>query len=78
MVQVVVRVEEQTLNPEALRKEIDSEGCGSIVSFVGLTRGMDNGVEVEKLEFDAWEEMLPSVLYDSDLRRLRNSQYNQW
>ena len=62
MVQVVVRVEEQTLNPEALRKEIDSEGCGSIVSFVGLTRGMDNGVEVEKLEFDAWEEMLPSVL----------------
>ena len=62
MVQVVVRVEEQTLNPEVLRKEIDSEGCGSIVSFVGLTRGMDNGVEVEKLEFDAWEEMLPSVL----------------
>ena len=62
MVQVVVRVEEQTLNPEVLRKEIDSEGCGSIVSFVGLTRGMDNGVEVEKLEFDAWKEMLPSVL----------------
>ena len=62
MVQVVVRVEEQALNPEALRKEIDSEGCGSIVSFVGLTRGMDNEVEVVKLEFDAWKEMLPSVL----------------
>ena len=62
MVQVVVRVEEQTLNPEVLRKEIDSEGCGSIVSFVGLTRGMDNEVEVVKLEFDAWKEMLPSVL----------------
>ena len=44
MVQVVVRVEEQTLNPEALRKEIDSEGCGSIFSFVGMNSGMDNGV----------------------------------
>ena len=62
MARVVVRVEEDALNPEALRNQIDTEGCGSIVTFVGLTRGVEDGVEVEKLEFDAWEEMLPSVL----------------
>ncbi|MEC8954770.1 MAG: molybdenum cofactor biosynthesis protein MoaE [Candidatus Thermoplasmatota archaeon] len=62
MVRVVVRVEEESLDPEALRSLIEAEGCGSVVSFVGLTRGMDDGVEVEKLEFDAWKEMLPSVL----------------
>ena len=62
MVRVVVRVEEESLDPEALRSLIDTEGCGSVVSFVGLTRGMDDGVEVEILEFDAWEELLPSIL----------------
>ena len=62
MARVVVRVAEETLDPEALRSLIDTEGCGSVVSFVGLTRGVDDGVEVEKLEFDAWEEMLPSIL----------------
>ena len=62
MVRVVVRVEEESLDPEALRSLIDTEGCGSVVSFVGLTRGVDDGVEIEKLEFDAWEEMLPSIL----------------
>ena len=77
MVQVVVRVEDEVLNPEALRKEVDSEGCGSIVSFVGLTRGMDNGIEVEKLEFDAWEEKLPLFCSDSDSRQWKNSQCNQ-
>ena len=55
-------MEGDALNPEALRDQIDTEGCGSVVTFVGLTRGMEDGVEVEKLEFDAWEEMLPSVL----------------
>ena len=33
-----------------------------MVSFVGLTRGQDDGVAVERLEFDAWEERLPTVL----------------
>ena len=33
-----------------------------MVSFVGLTRGVDDGIPVERLEFDAWEEGLPGVL----------------
>tara|TARA_A100001037_G_scaffold234935_1_gene213738 strand:+ start:1309 stop:1626 length:318 start_codon:yes stop_codon:yes gene_type:complete len=27
-----------------------------------LTRGVDDGITVERLEFDAWEEKLPEVL----------------
>ncbi len=41
---------------------LDSEGCGSVISFVGLTRGEEGGTKVERLEFDAWEERLPGVL----------------
>tara|TARA_B100000029_G_scaffold95771_4_gene85872 strand:+ start:3816 stop:4238 length:423 start_codon:yes stop_codon:yes gene_type:complete len=59
---IVVRVEAEVLDPEALRGLVDPKGCGSVVSFVGLTRGEDQGVEVERLEFDAWEEKLPNVL----------------
>ena len=62
MPRVVVRVESEKLEPEDLRGLVDPQGCGSVVSFVGLTRGEDDGVEVERLEFDAWEEKLPSVL----------------
>ena len=30
--------------------------------FVGLTRGDDNGVKVERLEFDSWEDKLENIL----------------
>ena len=45
-----------------LRGLVDSEGCGSIVSFVGITRGMEDGFSVKSLEFDAWEDRLEDVL----------------
>jgi len=63
-VAVHIRIESSHLDSEALRKEMDSEGCGSIVSFVGITRGEDDGHRVEYLEFDAWEDALPGVLSD--------------
>ena len=62
MPRVVVRVESEKLEPENLRGLVDLQGCGSVVSFVGLTRGVDDGVEGERLEFVAWEEKLPAVL----------------
>ncbi len=62
MSQVVVVVEPEKIDVDGLRKLLDIKGCGSIVSFVGLTRGEADGVEVERLEFDAWEEELPSAL----------------
>ncbi|HIC50818.1 MAG: molybdenum cofactor biosynthesis protein MoaE [Candidatus Thalassarchaeum betae] len=62
MHRIHVRIEPERLDPEELRELVDSDGCGSVVTFVGLTRGEDNGVTVERLEFDAWEERLPTVL----------------
>ena len=43
---------------------MDVDGCGSVVSFVGLTRGEDNGITVKRLEFDAWENKLHEILTD--------------
>ena len=62
MPSVRVLVEPEQLDPDSLRQELETEGCGSVVSFVGLTRGEDDGIAVERLEFDAWEEKLPDVL----------------
>jgi molybdopterin synthase catalytic subunit len=62
MTRVRVLIEPEQLDPEGLREMLDSDGCGSVVSFVGLTRGEDDGVIVERLEFDAWAERLPMVL----------------
>jgi len=62
MTSVRVFIEPERLDPEGLREILDVDGCGSVVSFVGLTRGQDDGVAVERLEFDSWEEHLPTVL----------------
>ncbi len=51
------------LNVEELRSNLDTEGCGAIVSFVGITRGIDAGEEVLRLEFDAWQERLSETLH---------------
>ena len=59
---VIVRVEKEILDPENLRTLLNVEGCGSVVSFVGLTRGEDDGIEVLRLEFDSWEEKLHEIL----------------
>ena len=59
---VIARVEKEILDPENLRTLLNIEGCGSVVSFVGLTRGEDDGIEVLRLEFDSWEEKLHEIL----------------
>ncbi|HJL54837.1 MAG: molybdenum cofactor biosynthesis protein MoaE [Candidatus Thalassarchaeaceae archaeon] len=70
MSKVTVVVEPEKIDSESLRKLLDIKGCGSIISFVGLTRGEADGVEVERLEFDAWEEKLPSALQSISLDAL--------
>ena len=57
-----VVIDDTSIEPEKLRDLLTSDGCGSIVSFVGLTRGSEGVNEVHSLEFDAWGEKLPSVL----------------
>lgn len=52
------------LDVDALRTQLDTAGCGAIVSFIGITRGYDDGEEVLRLEFDSWQEQLPQTLND--------------
>ena len=70
MSRVRVLVEPERLDPESLRHELEVEGSGSVVSFVGLTRGEDDGITVERVEFDGWEERLPDVLNELALQAL--------
>ena len=52
------------LDIDMLRSQLETDGCGAVVSFLGLTRGMDDGEEVIRLEFDAWQNRLSETLYD--------------
>ena len=61
---IVVEEARTVLDPDALLRQLNTEGCGAVVSFVGLTRGIDNGTEILRLEFDAWHEQLRPVLLD--------------
>ena len=46
-----------------LRTHLQTSGCGAIVSFTGITRGEDDGEEVLRLEFDAWQDKLSETLH---------------
>ena len=61
----VVLVEEAPdgLNPDLLRSRLNTDGCGAVVSFVGLTRETEGEAEVLRLEFDAWQDKLQPVLH---------------
>jgi len=76
MGQIIVRVEADKIDPEYLRTLLDIDDCGSIVSFVGLTRGTEQGVSVQRLEFDAWEDKLPGVLNDLAKSSIKNFNIN--
>ena len=51
-----------SLDVEDLRTHLNTEGCGAIVSFIGITREIDDGEQVLRLEFDAWQEKLTETL----------------
>ncbi len=59
---IVIEDAPDALDVEALRHRLDISGCGSIVSFVGITRDSDNGEEVIALEFEAWQKQLSATL----------------
>ena len=60
----VVLVEEapDVLEPNNLLRRMNTEGCGAVVSFVGLTRETEGDADVLRLEFDAWQDKLTPVL----------------
>jgi len=60
---VLVEEAPNGLNPDLLRSRLNTEGCGAVVSFVGLTRETEGEAEVLRLEFDAWQDKLQPVLH---------------
>jgi molybdopterin synthase catalytic subunit len=60
----VVLVEEapEVLDPNDLLTKMNTEKCGAVVSFVGLTRETEGQADVLRLEFDAWQDKLTPVL----------------
>jgi len=61
---IYVESARKQLNPQSLLEKMQIDGCGAIVSFTGITRGIDDGEEVLRLEFDAWEGKLEDTLLD--------------
>ena len=59
---VIIELATTALDYDGLRDKLNFSGCGCIVSFVGITRGEDDGEEVLRLEFDAWQDTLEKVL----------------
>ena len=59
---VIVEEAPDSLLPDALRFKLNTEGCGAVVSFVGLTRETEGQAGVLRLEFDAWQDRLTPVL----------------
>ncbi len=62
MSNIIIEVCETHLDGELLKNKLNFEGCGAIVSFVGITRDLENGERVLQLEFDAWKEQLAPTL----------------
>ena len=50
------------LDHNSLLERLHKKNCGAVVSFLGITRGEDDGEEIIRLEFDAWQEKLGPVL----------------
>ena len=59
---VLVEEAPDVLRPDLLRSRLNTEGCGAVVSFVGLTRETEGKADVLRLEFDAWQDRLTPVL----------------
>lgn len=51
------------LDHNSLLEKLPKKNCGAVVSFLGITRGQDNGEEIIRLEFDAWQEQLGTTLH---------------
>ena len=58
----MVETPAERLDIEGLRQRLMIENSGSVVSFVGLTRGEDDGRVIEALDFETWEGKLSEVL----------------
>ena len=61
--QILIEEAPLALDETALKAKLEFDGCGAVVSFLGITRGREGEADVLRLEFDAWQEQLTPVLY---------------
>ena len=59
---IIIEISESELDAELLKNKLNFEGCGAVVSFIGITRDLEGGERVLQLEFDAWIEQLKPTL----------------
>lgn len=60
---IIIEEAPVVLDETALKAKLPLEGCGAVVSFLGITRGTEGDAEVLRLEFDAWQAQLTPVLH---------------
>ena len=60
--EIIIMEALENLDHQNLLEQLDLTNCGAVVSFLGITRGHDNGIEIYRLEFDAWQDKLGNVL----------------
>ncbi len=60
---IIIEEAPNALDETALKNKLPLDGCGAVVSFLGITRGMEGDAEVLRLEFDAWQQQLTPVLH---------------
>ena len=60
--EIIIMEAPEDLDHQGLLEHLDLTGCGAVVSFLGITRGYDKGIEIYRLEFDAWQDKLGNVL----------------
>ena len=61
--QILIEGAPLALDETALKAKLELDGCGAVVSFIGITRGREGEADVLRLEFDAWQEQLTPVLH---------------
>ena len=61
---IIIMEATDSLDHNSLLETLDLAGCGAVVSFLGVTREIDDGKEIYRLEFDAWHDKLGEVLND--------------
>ena len=60
--QILIENAHDIIDADGLKKRMNLDGCGAVVSFLGITRSKNDDSNVIQLEFDAWLEKLPVVL----------------
>ena len=51
---ILIENAHETIDADGLKNRMNLEGCGAVVSFLGITRSKNEDSNVIQLEFDAW------------------------